>query len=121
MVDFDLSEDQLTIRDTAARFARDVVRPAEIALDRMADPDQAFRSDVFRDAMRQAYELGFHKMGIKEEHGGLGLDPVTRGLVWEELAAGGVGIAAGLLAASVAPAFLSVLAPHKTDLIDAYV
>ncbi|HNR32689.1 MAG TPA: acyl-CoA dehydrogenase family protein, partial [Candidatus Hydrogenedentes bacterium] len=33
----------------------------------------------------------------------------------------GVGIAAGLLAASVAPAFLSVLAPHKTDLIDAYV
>ncbi len=121
MVDFELTEDQLAIRGMAGRFAREVVRPAEIALDRMADPEEVFRSELFRDTMRQAYALGFHKMGIKEEHGGLGLDPVTRGLVWEELAAGGAGIAAGLLAASVAPAFLSVLAPHQTGLIDAYV
>ena len=121
MVDFSLSEDQCAIRDMAARFAREVIRPAEIELDKMADPDEAFRSALFRDTMRQAYALGFHKMGIKEEHGGLGFDPVTRGLVWEELAAGGAGIAAGLLAASVAPAFLSVLAPHKTGLIDTYV
>lgn len=121
MIDFDLTEDQVVIRDMAARFAREVVRPAEIELDRMADPDEVFRSTIFRDTMRQAYSLGFHKMGIKEEHGGLGLDPVTRGLVWEELAAGGAGIAAGLLAASVAPAFLSVLAPHQTGLIDTYV
>lgn len=121
MVDFDLTEEQSSIRDMAARFAREVVRPAETELDRMADPDEAFGSVVFRDVMRQAYALGFHKTGIKEEHGGLGLDPVSRGLVWEELAAGGAGIAASLLAASVAPAFLSVLAPNKTDLIDAYV
>ncbi|HPO12653.1 MAG TPA: acyl-CoA dehydrogenase family protein [Candidatus Hydrogenedentes bacterium] len=121
MIDFDLTEDQVAIRDMAARFAREVVRPAEIELDRMADPDEVFKSTIFRDTMRLAYQLGFHKMGIKEEHGGLGLDPVTRGLVWEELAAGGAGIAAGLLAASVAPAFLSVLAPHQTGLIEAYV
>jgi alkylation response protein AidB-like acyl-CoA dehydrogenase len=105
----------------AARFAREVVRPAEIELDKMADPEEAFRSALFRGTLRQAYVLGFHKMGIKEEHGGLGFDPVTRGLVWEELAAGGAGIAASLLAASVAPAFLSVLAPNKTGLIDTYV
>lgn len=121
MVDFELSEDQQRVRGMAAAFAREVLRPAEIELDRMADPEDAFRSNVFRDTVRQAYELGFHKMGIKEEHGGLGFDPVTRGLVWEELAAGGAGIAAGLLAASVAPAFLSVLAPDRTGLIDAYV
>lgn len=121
MIDFALSEDQLAIRDMAARFAREVVRPAEAQLDKVADPDAAFQSDLFRDTMREAYALGFHRMAIKEEHGGLGLDPVTRGLVWEELAAGGAGIAAGLLAASVAPAFLSILAPNKTALIDAYV
>jgi len=121
MIDLAPTEDQVAVRDMAARFAREVLRPAEIALDKMADPDEVFASDVFRSAMGQAYELGFHKMGIKEEHGGLGLHPVTRGLVWEELAVGGVGIAAGLLAASVAPAFLSVLASHKRDLIDAYV
>jgi len=121
MIDLAPSEDQVAIRDLAAKFAREVVRPAEVELDQMGDPQEAAGSSVFRDVLQQAYELGFHKMGIKEEHGGLGLDPVTRGLVWEELAAGGAGIAAGLLAASVAPAFLSVLAPHKTDLIDAYV
>lgn len=121
MVDFELSEDQQRIRDMAATFAREVLRPAEIELDRMAQPEEVFCSDAFRNTMRQAYALGFHKMGIKEEHGGLGLDPVTRGVVWEELAVAGPGIAAGLLAASVAPAFLSVLAPDRTELIDAYV
>jgi len=121
MIGFNLNEDQTAIRDMAARFAHEVVRPAEIELDKMTNPDDVFESDLFRDTMQQAYELGFHKMGIKEEHGGLGFDPVTRGLVWEELAAGGAGITAGLLGASVAPAFLSVLAPHKKNLIDAYV
>ncbi len=121
MIDFSLSEEQAAIQEMARDFAREVVRPAETELDRMPDPDAAFASPHFRDTMAQAYALGFHKMSIAEEHGGLGFDPVTRGLVWEELAAGGAGIAATLLAASVAPAFLSVLAPHKTALIDRYV
>jgi len=121
MIDLRLTEEQVSIRDMASKFAREVVRPAEIELDKMGDPDGVFSSALFRDTLKQAYGLGFHKMGIKEEHGGLGFDPLTRGLVWEELAAGGAGIAAGLLAVSVAPAFLSVLAPNKTALIDAYV
>jgi len=121
VIDFSLTEEQAAIQKMARDFAREVVRSAETELDRMADPDAAFASPHFRDTLARAYELGFHKMGIAEEHGGLGLDPVTRGVVWEELAAGGAGIAATLLAASVAPAFLSVLAPHKTDLIERYV
>ena len=58
MVDFTLSDDQLAIRDMAARFAREVVRPAEIELDKMSDPEEAFRSALFRDTMRQAYASG---------------------------------------------------------------
>lgn len=121
MIDFSPTKDQLEIQALAKKFAREVIRPAEIALDKMADPDAVFKSDIFWNAIRQAWELGFHKMGIKEEFGGLGLDPLTTALVWEELACGGIGITATLLAAPVAPLFLSILASGKKALIEKYV
>ncbi|MFH1537435.1 MAG: acyl-CoA dehydrogenase family protein [bacterium] len=121
MIDFEPTKDQQEIQKMARKFAREVIRPAEVELDKMPDPDEAYKSDVFRNTIKQAYELGFHKMGINEQHGGLGLDPLTTALVWEELAVGGVGIPATLMAGSVAPAFLSVLAAGKTGLIDKYV
>jgi alkylation response protein AidB-like acyl-CoA dehydrogenase len=121
MIDFSPTKEQLEIQALAKKFAREVIRPAEIALDKMADPDAVFSSELFRDTLRRAYELGFHKMGIKEEFGGLGLDPLTTALVWEELAYGGIGIAATLLAAPVVPLFLSILAAGRKDLIEQYV
>lgn len=121
MIDFSPTKDQLEIQTLARKFAREVIRPAEVALDKMADPDAVFSSELFRDTLRQSYELGFHKMGIKEEFGGLGLDPLTTALVWEELAYGGIGIAATLLAAPVVPLFLSILAPGNKKLIEQYV
>lgn len=121
MIDFTPTKDQKAIQAMAKKFAREVIRPAEVALDKMADPDAVFASGLFRDTLRQAFELGFHKMGIKEEFGGLGLDPLTTALVWEELAFGGIGFAATLLAAPVAPLFISLLASGKKDLIEQYV
>ena len=121
MIDFKPSQEQSELQKMAKRFAKEVIRPAEIELDRMADPDAAFASDLFWDVLKQAFELGFHKMGINEAHGGLGLDPCSTALVWEELAVGGIGITGTLLAAPVAPAFISVLAAGKTDLIDKFV
>ena len=121
MIGFEPTDDQLNIRDMARKFAREVVRPAETALDKLSDPDQVYHSPLFRDTIKQAYNLGFHNMTINEAHGGLGLDPLTTALVWEELAVGGVGIPATLLAGSVAPAFLSILAGDRTELIEKYV
>jgi alkylation response protein AidB-like acyl-CoA dehydrogenase len=121
MIDLSPTEEQKEIQTLARRFAREVIRPAETALDKMADPEDVFNSRIFRDTLKKAYSLGFHKMGIREELGGLGLDPVTTGLVWEELAVGGIGITSTLLAAPVAPLFLSVLAPGKTELIARFV
>lgn len=121
MIDFSPNKDQVEIQKLAKKFAREVIRPAEIALDKIANPDTAFASDIFKNTMRQAYELGFHKMGIREEFGGLGLDPQTTGLVWEELAVGGIGITATLLAAPVAPMFISVLAGNRKDLVEKFV
>ena len=121
MIDFSPTKDQIEIRDLARRFAQEVIRPAEIALDKMPDPEAVFSSSVFRSTTAQAFALGYHKMGIREEFGGLGLDPLTTALVWEELAAGGGGIAATLLAASVAPLFISVMAPERKDLVERFV
>lgn len=121
MIDLSPSKEQLEMLELAGRFAREIIRPTEIQLDRISDPEEVFKSKVFRDTLKKAYELGFHKMGIKEELGGLGLDPLTTALVWEELATGGVGITATLLAGAVVPLFLSIIASSKSDLMDKYV
>lgn len=85
MVDFTLTETQKQIVGLAREFGRDVLQPAEIALDRVADPETAYASDIYWDTMAGAFALGFHKMTMAEQYGGLGLDPLTTGMVWEEL------------------------------------
>ena len=90
MADFSLSETQQEMVRTAQEFGREVLEPAEFEIDRMASPDEAFAGAVFRETMAAAFDLGFHKMTLPEEHGGLGLGPATAGLVWEELARYGI-------------------------------
>ena len=121
MTDFALTDTQKQILDTAREFGRKVLQPAEIALDRIPDPQAAFASDTYRQTMAAAFALGFHKMTLPEAYGGLGLDPTTSGMVWEELARYGVGFTAGLLAGSVVPGLISFLAANNQSLIDRYV
>lgn len=121
MADFALTDTQEQFVNTARDFAKEILAPAEVALDRMAVPDEAFANEIFRRTMASAFELGFHKMGIPEELGGLGLDAPTTGMVWEELARGGIGFAAGLMAGSVVPALICFLAPQNKRLVDQYV
>lgn len=121
MIDFQLSETQSQIIATANEFAREVIQPAEIELDRIPEPEDVFKSDLFWKVMSQAYQQGFHKMAIPENLGGLGLDPLTIGMVWEELARHGAGIAAGLLSASVVAQIIVFLTPDDKELVERYV
>ncbi len=121
MVDFAQSELQRRIVETAHDFGREVLQPAEIELDRIQDPDDVFRGDLFWNTLSQAFQLGFHKMGLGEEFGGLGLDPNTTGMVWEELARYGPGFAASLLPGAVVQQLIAFLAPHNKELVDRYV
>jgi alkylation response protein AidB-like acyl-CoA dehydrogenase len=120
MIDFSLTDTQKELVGTAREFGRSVLEPAESAVDRKPT-DQAFESREYRSAMAAAFELGFHKMPLPEASGGLGLDPQTIGLVWEELARYGVGFAAGLVAGSVVPSLITFLAPHNKALLAKYV
>jgi alkylation response protein AidB-like acyl-CoA dehydrogenase len=121
VVDFAVDETQRQIVETAREFGRNVLQPAEIQLDKIPDPGEAFRSDLFWGVMSQAFQLGFHKMGLREEFGGLGLDPNTTGMVWEELGRYGAGIAASLLPGAAAQQVIALLAPHNKELVDRYV
>lgn len=68
------------IRETARRFAEDVVRPVAADLDR----DETFPADIYR----QMGALGLFGITVPEEHGGAGLDTCAYSIVMEELSRG---------------------------------
>lgn len=73
------------IRETARRFAEDVVRPAAADLDR----DETFPAEIYR----LMGEIGLFGITVSEEHGGSGLDTFAYTIVMEELSRGYASIA----------------------------
>jgi alkylation response protein AidB-like acyl-CoA dehydrogenase len=121
MVDFEITDVQKQMIGAAGEFGKGVLAPAEAELDRIADPEQAFQSEVYWNALAQAFELGFNRMAIPEALGGLGLDPQTTGMVWEELGRWAPGFAATLMPGAVVPQLTAFLAAGNQDLIDKFV
>ena len=76
-MNFDLTEDQKMIRDTARDFANREVEPKAAAL------DKAGRWPA--ELVKQMGELGFMGMTIPPEYGGSGLDAVSYVLAMEEI------------------------------------
>eukprot|EP01036_Dinobryon_divergens_P020895 gene20895-28670_t len=73
-----LTEDQISLRDTARRFAEGEVLPRAAAID---------REDKFdRVLYRGMAELGLFGVSLPEAAGGSGFDTVSTCLVMEELA-----------------------------------
>lgn len=121
MPDFSLTDTQREMVEAARSFGKKALEPAEIELDRIADPDAVFRDERFWETLSGCFRLGFHKMGMAESYGGLGLDPSTTGLVWEELARYGAGFAATLLPSAIVPQLISILCPQNRELVDRFV
>jgi alkylation response protein AidB-like acyl-CoA dehydrogenase len=95
-----LDDEQRELQSAAHTFAEEVLRPTGIELDRLpADAVVAPDSPLFR-VMAQGSELGYTRLGIPVELGGLGLPPITRYLVQEELAWGSLGVTAAMFLAS---------------------
>ena len=121
MIDFEPDEMQRQMVATARKFGQEVLGPAETELDRFSDPIKVFESQTYWKVMAQAFELGFPKMAIREEFGGLELDPITNGMVWEELGYYGAGFAASLMSCAVAQRLITFLVPDNKELIDQFV
>ena len=100
-LDLAVSKEFEALRTTAHRFAKEVLRPASIELDRMADPrDVIALGTPLRRVFKQAYELGFHVAGLPVELGGLGLRGLGMHILIEELSWGAVDLGLSILCAS---------------------
>ena len=79
--------DEEVFRYEIHRFGAEVVRPAAVELDRLADPaDVIAPGSRFWDVMRQLYELGYHRRGFPEAlGGGPRMNPVEAHIFAEEL------------------------------------
>lgn len=80
------SDEQVMIRDMAGRFAEENLAPHSEVWDR----DKLFPVDV----MRQAAELGFAGIYVKEDVGGSGLTRTDAAMIFEQLSYGDVSTAA---------------------------
>lgn len=76
---FELTEDQVLLRDEVRRFAVERIRPG------LAERDKKHEFPL--DILAEMGELGLLGMMIGEEHGGPGLDALTYCLAVEEVAA----------------------------------
>ena len=90
-----------SLKENVHRFAKEVLRPAAAALDRMADPrDVIALGSPLRNVFKQAYQLGYHVAGLPTELGGMGLRGLAMHVLIEEMAWGAVDLGLGILCAS---------------------
>src|SRR5579859_6826876 len=107
-MDFDLSTEQMAVRDLCRDFAREVVAPAAEELDR----HHKFGYDI----VRQMGDLGLFGLPFGEEHGGAGGDFLSLCLAIEEISRADAGIGITLEAAvclGAAPIFYFGTAEQK--------
>jgi alkylation response protein AidB-like acyl-CoA dehydrogenase len=76
-MDFELSEEQRTIRDLAREFAQNEIAPIAARIDETGE--------FPRDTVKKMGELGFMGIEVPSEHGGAGLDTICYVLALEEI------------------------------------
>jgi acyl-CoA dehydrogenase len=94
MLDFEPTEEQRALIDTARRFARERIIPVAAACDR----ESRFPMDVFVEA----HGIGIVNPTLPAEYGGSGLSNVDGTFITEELGYGCTGIQTSLLANTLA-------------------
>ncbi|MCB2145951.1 MAG: acyl-CoA/acyl-ACP dehydrogenase [Deltaproteobacteria bacterium] len=109
-LNIDLTKAQNAMKEETHRFAREVLRPASIELDKIDDPETVIKSPLFWETMKQGYDLGYHTIFLPDSYGGLATDPLETHIVLEELAWGSVDFAIGL-GISCFPAFFASMVP----------
>lgn len=101
-MDFGIPEEFREQIELTRRFASEEMRVAENALDRIADPQEAYSSEIQRAIAGRMRSMGFHKLTIPAALGGLGLPKIARYLIEEELAVGGAGLTAQTIVGPIA-------------------
>ena len=95
MIDFELTDEQRLIRETARDFADGEIIPVA------RDNDRNERFDL--DLVKKIADMGFLGAIVAEEYGGRGLDYLTYGLIVEEVGRGDSSARTCLLYTSPSP------------------
>jgi alkylation response protein AidB-like acyl-CoA dehydrogenase len=112
-----LTPQQQAMKDSIHQFARDVLRPAALALDRLHDPQEVVApGSLLWTTLKAAYAQGFHTALVPRACGGLGLQGLDLHIALEELGWGSADFAAGIAVAGFP--FSSVAATGNAALID---
>ena len=112
MVDFSLNEQQSAIRDTARKFAKEVMMPVA------AKYDQSLEYPW--DVIKQAHANGLVNPGIPAKFGGLELPHVDQTIIAEEMAYGCSGMATAIMANDLAlgPMFVAANDEQMKELVE---
>lgn len=117
-LNIDLTDEQIELKKSVRQFAKEVLRPAAITLDKMPNPADVFKEDsIYWDCMKQMKELGYHTVFIPDNYGGLGLSPLELHIFWEEIGWGSAGLAVSAGVDSF-PAIFASLMPEEEVIED---
>jgi len=105
-MNFDLTEEQRIIRDTAAKFAKRELEPVA------AELDQTKNRDILKANLQKLAELGFMGLNVDPDYGGTGAGTVAFSLVMTEL---GRACAATAVTASVTNMVAEVIQSIGTE------
>jgi acyl-CoA dehydrogenase len=90
MIDFELTEEQKALIDTARRFAKERIIPVAAECDT--------KSEFPREVFKAAWEIGLVNPTLPAEYGGPGLGDLESAMITEELAYGCSGIQTSMTA-----------------------
>jgi alkylation response protein AidB-like acyl-CoA dehydrogenase len=101
----DLTDEQNLLKDNIHAFARDVMRPAGRALDKMTPEETIGEGSPMWGVFRAAYEQEWHLRNFPPALGGAGLGAIESHIVNEEMGWGSAGLAIALAVCSFPFAF----------------
>lgn len=123
-LDINLTDEQLDLKKSVHKFAREIIRPAARKLDALADPGDVLKKDsIYWDVMKQMKKLGYHTVFIPEHYGGMGLSPLDLHIFWEEISWGSAGLGVSLGVDSFPAFFASLMGEEELikNIVEPYV
>lgn len=123
-LDTGLSDKAMTIRETAMEFAVEIMRPAGMELDSLADPQYVIaEASKLWEVIKAHRQRGFHRIAVRADLAGVKdeIEPMARPLLIEALGYGDAGLAIALSTDSM-PFEIAALSSEKElrDLARAY-
>src|SRR5512139_3357734 len=96
-LEISLTDEERAIRDTARKFAQEVMRPAGTVLDKLPDPAQVIaRNSVLWEVVKKYWDLRLDALDAGDPDMTMAQRARLRFLVSEELGAGDSGLAISL-------------------------